>query len=626
MSQTAQTMEFRTELKQLLDIIVHSLYTKKEIFLRELISNAADAIDKLRFEALTQPDLAGGETSWKIELIADEAAGTLTVRDNGIGMTSEEVVENLGTIARSGTKQFIEALKASNAQNRPELIGQFGVGFYASFMAADKVTVITRSARSGDSEAVKWESDGQGSFSIEPTTRAARGTDIILHLREDSKEFLQQYRLRSIVKQYSDFIEHPIVMEVEKEKDGKKEKEEQTLNSRKAIWLKSKSEVKQEEYDEFYKQISYDFEPPASTIHMAAEGAMEFKALLFVPAKKPMDFYWREPKSSVQLYVRRVLIQHDCEQLLPTWLRFVKGVVDSSDLPLNVSRETLQHNAIMTRIRSNLVNRVLKTLEEIRTTDAAKYEAFYDEFGTVLKEGVTSDFENRKRIADLLLFQSTRTEAGKTTTLADYVKNMPAEQKEIYFLTGETREQLAASPYVEAFKAKNQEVLLLTDPMDEFVVSSLNEYDGKPLKAADRGKAEEEPESLKQAAEKMKDLLAAVKEKLPTLKEVRLTSRLKESAACLVADENAPSAYMERLLKRAGRSAEAPPIQRILELNPEHPLVQGMQRLHDADKADPRVAQLAEILYDQAVIAEGSRVQDPAAFARRINDLLVKAV
>lgn len=626
MSQTAQTLEFRTELKQLLDIIVHSLYTKKEIFLRELISNSADAIDKLRFEALTRPELAAGNTDYKIKLIPDEKAGTLTIRDNGLGMTRDEVVENLGTIARSGTKEFLESLKAANAQNRPELIGQFGVGFYASFMAADKVTVVSKSA--GADGAVKWVSDGQGSFSVEDAEKESRGTDVIVHLREDSKEFTQTSRLRSIVKQYSDFIEHPIVIDVEHEADGKKTVEEETLNSRKAIWLKSKSEVKPEEYEEFYKQISFDFEKPAATIHMAAEGAMEFKALLFVPSKKPFDFMWREPKSSVQLYVRRVQIMHDCEQLLPTWLRFVKGVVDSSDLPLNVSRETLQHNAVMTRIKNNLVNRVLKSLEEMKTGEYDKYVSFFEEFGPLLKEGISQDFEHRARLADLLLMQSTRTEAGKYTTLADYLKAMPADQKEIYYLVGETREQLDSSPYVESFKAKGQEVLLLTEPMDEFVVNSLPDYQGKKLKASDRGKLEADAadESLKAAAEKMKGLLETIKSKLTGVKEVRLTHRLKDSAACLVADEFAPSAHMERLLRRAGRGDEAPATQRILELNPDHALVQGLQRLYDASALDPRVGQLAEILYDQATIAEGSRVKDPAAFARRVNEMLVQTL
>lgn len=412
----AQTLEFKTELKQILDIIIHSLYSKKEIFLRELISNAADAIDKVRFESLTNGAVLEGNSDWKIKLIPDEKAGTLTIRDNGVGMSRESIVENLGTIARSGTRQFLESLKQADVQNRPELIGQFGVGFYASFMVADKVTVISRMA--GDkSDSVKWESDGQGHYSVEPTLKETRGTDVILHLRDDAKEFLHRWRIRDIVKQYSDFIEHPIVMDAEKETDGKKTVEEETLNSRKAIWLRNKIEVKPEEYNEFYKQITRDIDDPLKTIHIAAEGAMEFRALLYIPQHKPMDFFWREPKSGLQLYVRRVLISHECEELLPTYLRFVKGVVDSSDLPLNVSREMLQHNPILARIKTNLVNRVLKTLEEMKSGQYEQYLKFYGEFGQILKEGLSQDWSNRQRLADLLLLESTRTEPGKYTTL-----------------------------------------------------------------------------------------------------------------------------------------------------------------------------------------------------------------
>ncbi len=624
---TPATHEFKTELKQLLDIIVHSLYTKREIFLRELISNAADAIDKLRFSALTQPDLAAGDTDYRIHLTADAAAGTLMISDNGIGMTRDEVIENLGTIARSGTRQFIETLKAANATNRPELIGQFGVGFYASFMAADRVTVITRSATPG-AAAVKWESDGQGSFAVEDAQRAGRGTDVILHLREDARDFVQEYRLRQVIRQYSDFIEHPVQMEVEVERDGKKLKETQTLNSRKAIWLKGKSEVKPEEYDEFYQQVSRDSEKPAKVIHMAAEGAMEFKALMFVPAKRPFDFFWREPKAGLQLYVRRVLISHECEELLPQYLRFIKGVVDSSDLPLNVSREMLQHNPILTRIRKNLVNRIVKSLEEMKTEESEKYTQFFGEFGVILKEGISGDFENRTRIADLLLIESTRTEPGKFTSLPDYVKAMPADQKEILYLVGETREQLDGSPYVEAFKAKNQEVLLFTDPIDEFLIDSLGEYQGKRLKAIDRGQVDSDSsdEKIKTRTTELKSLLELIKAKLSGLKEVRYTSRLKDSAACLVADEHGMSAHMERLMKRVGKSEEGQSAPRILELNPDHALVQAMEKLYQKNPTDDRVQEIAAVLHDQAVIAEGSRVSDPAAFARRVNALLVNGI
>jgi molecular chaperone HtpG len=625
----AQRLEFKTELKQLLDLIIHSLYTKKEIFLRELISNAADAIDKARFESLTRPELLGGDSDFKIRLTPDKAAGTLTLSDNGIGMTREQVVQDLGTIARSGTKAFIENLKSNpEVQNRPELIGQFGVGFYSAFMAADRVTVISRAAGVAPDEAVRWESDGQGQFEVSPATRESRGTDVILHLRDDAKEFLDEWRLRQVVKLYSDFIEHPIVTEVERGADDKTEKKEETLNSRKAIWLRAKHEVKAGEYNEFYKQTFHDTEDPMKVVHVSAEGGVtDFKALLFIPKHRPLDFFYREPKSGVDLYVKRVLITHECEDLLPTWLRFVKGVVDSADLPLNVSRETLQHHPLLGKIKSNLVNRVLKTLEEMRDEAFAKsepsdedaYIKFFREFGPTLKEGVVQDWSNKDRLADLVLFDSTKTKAGQYTTLAKYVERMPEDQTDIYFLTGESRAILENSPYLEALRAKGYEVLLLTDPIDEFVSSSLPEYKGKKLKAADRGDAE------KKEDESFKPLLETIKAKLPEVKEVRLSTRLKESAAVLVTDEHAPSAHFERLMKRAGRAGDLPKTQRILELNPEHPAVESLKALHAKDGADPRVESFGRLLYEQALIAEGSKIEDVTGFARRINDLLVKA-
>jgi molecular chaperone HtpG len=618
-----QKMEFKTELKQLLDLIIHSLYTKKEIFLRELVSNAADAIDKARFESLTNPDLLEGDSNWKIKLTADEAAGTLTISDNGIGMSRETIIDNLGTIAKSGTRAFVENLKKMNAQDRPELIGQFGVGFYASFMVADRVTVRSRMA--GDkADGVQWESDGQGEFTVEPFEKPTRGTDVVLHFREDDKEFLKPWRLREIIKQYSDFIDHPIVMDVEKEKDGNKTTEEETLNSRQAIWLRPKSQIKQEEYDTFYKQIARDFEAPIKTIHIAAEGATEFKALMFIPAHRPMDWMMGgQPKAGLDLYVKRVLIQHQCEELLPTYLRFVKGVVDSADLPLNVSRETLQHNPLLAKIKSNLVNRILKTLEETKTGENETYLKFYEEFSQVLKEGIGQDFSNRERLADLLLFESTKTEPGKFTTLEQYIAGMTADQSEIYYLIGESRSLIQNSPYVESFKAKGQEVLLLTDPIDEYVASHLSEFKGKKLKAADKGdvKAEDTDEEKKKS-EEFKPLLEGLKKSIGDVKDVRLSHRLKESAACLVADEYAPTAHMERLMKRMGQASEMGAFKRTLELNPDHPAVQKLLSLFTADANDPKVEQYGRLLLDQAVIAEGSAIQDPAAFAKRVNALM----
>jgi molecular chaperone HtpG len=619
---TKDTLEFKTELKQLLDLIVHSLYTKKEVFLRELISNAADAIDKIKFESLKHPELLEGNSDWKIKLIPDASAQTLTVRDNGIGMSREAIVENLGTIARSGTRQFLENLKAANVAERPELIGQFGVGFYASFMVADKVTVISRQSGS-PTEGVKWESDGQGQFTVEPVEKETRGTDVILHLRDDEKEFLEPHRLREIVHKYSDFIDHAIVMDVEKEAGGKKTVEEQTLNSRQAIWLRPKSQVKAEEYNAFYKQISRDGDDPFKTIHIAAEGATEFRALLFIPTKRPWEWMMMPAKKiAVDLYVRRVLITHECEELLPAWLRFIRGVVDSADLPLNVSRETLQHNPVLAKIKSNLVNRVLKTLEEMRDSEAEVYAKFYEQFGFLLKEGVGQEWNDRQRLAELLLLESTKTEPSKHTTLAKYVEAMPADQKEIFFLIGDTRAQIENSPYVEAFKAKGQEVLLLTEPIDEFWTGALGRYKDKTLRAVDRGTLDANEETKKKT-ETYKPLLDALKTIFEKdVKDVRLTDRLKDSAAVLVADEGGVSAHMERLMREMGRSQELPPTARVLELNPDHPAVQKLLDIQKANSADPRVESFGRLLHAQAVIAEGSRLADPAGFARRINELL----
>ncbi|HEX4795095.1 MAG TPA: molecular chaperone HtpG [Humisphaera sp.] len=611
-----QKMEFKTELKQLLDLIIHSLYTKKEIFLRELISNAADAIDKLRFEALKDPQLLAGDSDFKIRLIADEKANTLTISDNGIGMSREAIVSNLGTIARSGTREFLRSLQQADAQERPELIGQFGVGFYSSYMVADRVTVISRPAGAGGDEAVKWESDGQGEFSVEPTEKPTRGTDVILHLREDAKEFLGEWRIRETIKRYSDFIAHPIILVGEKEKA-------ETLNSREAIWLRPKNEVKPEEYNQFFKQLSRDSEDPLKTIHLAAEGATEFRALLFIPSHRGVDWMaGPEKKSSIDLYVRRVLITHECEELAPPYMRFVKGVVDSADLPLNVSRETLQHNPLLAKIRSNLVNRILKTLEETKSGEYETYLKFYKEFGQYLKEGVGQDWSNRERLADLLLLESTKTEAGKFTTLADYIGHMSSDQNEIFYLVGENRAMLENSPYVESFKAKGQEVLLLTDPVDEYLVASLGKYKDKNLKAVDRVDAAAESDTLKEQQKQFGKLLETLKGKLDQVKDIRLTDRLKESAACLVADEGAMGAHMERLLQRMGRGEEIPNSKRILELNPDHAAVQTLRTIAEKNGSDPRIEAFGRLLYDQAVIAEGSKIMDPAGFAKRVNELI----
>ncbi|MBM3981145.1 MAG: molecular chaperone HtpG [Planctomycetes bacterium] len=622
----AETLEFKAELKQLLHLITHSLYSDRDIFLRELISNASDAINKVRFDALANADKLEGNTDWKIKLTPDKAAGTLTIADNGIGMSRDEVIANLGTVAQSGTKAFLEAAKrAGKTGETPGLIGQFGVGFYSAFMVADKVTVVTRPAGAG-TEATRWESDGQGTYSLEAAEKTARGTDVILHLKDDAKDFLDEWRLRSLVRKFSDFLEHPVVMDVEKEVgegDAKKtETSEETLNSRKAIWLRSKSEVKEEEYTEFYKSLAHDGDAPAEVIHYAAEGKTEFRVLCFVPAQKPFGFDYEEPVAGLRLYVQRVLIMDRCEQVLPPYLRFVKGVVDSADLPLNVSRELLQQNPLLDAIQKSVVKNVLETLAGMKNIEPDKFLTFYKGFGSVLKEGLTRDWSNREKIADLLLFESANTEAGKTTTFAEYVEKMPTDQTEIAYLIGESAEQLRRSPYLEAFRAKGRDVLLLTDPIDEFAIPQLGTYKGKKLVAADRGEAAGAGEVPAGDKEKFAALLAALKAKLPDVADVRLTNRLTESAACLVADTHGVSANMERLMERMGRDTGG--AKRVLELNPAHGTVEAVRALHEKSAAAPRLDLYARLLYEQAVIAEGSKVSDPVAFAKRVNDLITR--
>ena len=622
----AETLEFKAELKQLLHLITHSLYSDRDIFLRELISNASDAINKVRFDALANADKLEGNTDWKIKLTPDKAAGTLTVSDNGIGMSRDEVIANLGTVAQSGTKAFLEAAKrAGKTGETPGLIGQFGVGFYSAFMVADTVTVVTRTA-SEPTSATKWVSDGQGTYSLEGTEKATRGTDVTLHLKDDAKDFLDEWRLRSLVRKFSDFLEHPVVMDVEKEvgegDEKKTETSEETLNSRKAIWLRSKSEVKEEEYAEFYKSLAHDSDPPAEVIHYAAEGKTEFRVLCFVPAQKPFGFDYEEPVAGLRLYVQRVLIMDRCEQVLPQYLRFVKGVVDSADLPLNVSRELLQQNPLLDAIQKSVVKNVLETLAGMKNIEPEKYLTFFKGFGSVLKEGLTRDWSNREKVADLLLFESANTEAGKVTNFAEYVEKMPTDQTEIAYLIGESAEQLRRSPYLEAFRAKGRDVLLLTDPIDEFAIPQLGTYKGKKLVAADRGEAAGAGEVPAGDREKFAALLTALKAKLPDVTDVRLTNRLTESAACLVADTHGVSANMERLMERMGRDVgEA---KRVLELNPAHATVEAVRALHDKSAADPRLDLYARLLYEQAVIAEGSKVSDPVAFAKRVNDLIAR--
>ncbi|OWK36500.1 molecular chaperone HtpG [Fimbriiglobus ruber] len=618
---TAETLEFRAELKQLLHLITHSLYSDPEIFLRELISNASDAINKVKFNSLANEDQLEGNKDWKITITPDKDAKTLTISDNGIGMSREEVVDSLGTIAKSGTKAFLEAVKAKQSSDLPGLIGQFGVGFYSSFMVADKVTVHTRPA-GGAALGVKWVSDGQGTYTIESAEKETRGTDVILHMKEESADFLEAWRLRNLVKKFSDFIEHPVVLVTREEKDGKTETTEDTLNSRKAVWLRSPREVTPEEYTEFYKTISHDHEPPAKVLHFSIEGKSEFRALLFIPATKPFSFDYEEQKAGLKLYVQRVLIMDKCEEVLPPYLRFVKGVIDSADLPLNVSRELLQQNPHLETIRKNVVRNILSGLEGLRNTEYEKYLTFYRGLGPVLKEGLARDWENREKVADLLLFETANTEPGKFATLAEYVEKMPAGQEKIHYLTGESAEQLRHSPYLEAFRAKGEDVLLMTDPIDEFTLPHLHEYKGKPLQAADKADAKTDDGDIPaDVRESFAGLLIAARAHLPEVSDVRLTKRLTESASCLVADAGGMSAHLERILKRAGEAAGS--TKRILELNPDNPAVAALRALHAKVPDDGRVGNFVRLFYEQAVIAEGSKVMDPSAFAKRVNELIV---
>jgi molecular chaperone HtpG len=626
---TAERMQFKTEMKQLMDIIVNSLYSNKDIFLRELISNANDAIDKLRFEAITQPELTNGDADFKIKLLVDEEAKTLTISDNGIGMNRDTIVEDLGTIAKSGTRAFLQRLQETDAKDRPELIGQFGVGFYSAFMVADKVTVISRVA--GESAvAVKWESDGQGEFVIEEADKPTRGTDVILHLNEAGSDYLSPWRLKHVVETFSDFVEHPIVMDEEtpaKEEGGEPTISEKTLNRRQAIWLRRKSEITEDEYKEFYKHLTRDYRDPAKVVHFVAEGVLEFKALLYIPEEQPFGFLNPDDKKGVHLYIKRVFIQDSYENLLPRYLRFVRGVVDASDLPLNVSRELLQDNPVLGRIKNNLTDKIIDALTEMKKEEPDTYKKFFKQFGSMIREGIASDFERKDKLADLLLYGSTTTDADEAITLEQYVGRMPESQKEIFYLIGEKREQLINSPYLEAFKAKGFEVLLMTDPIDEWVVQALATYKEKPLKAADEGELDldEKQDDKEEKKSEFKTIIEYLKEKLEVVKDIRLSNRLKASAAVLVRAEGDMGKHMEAIMKQLRPGEDPAPTKRILELNPEHGAVRAMLARYETDPTDPQVLEYAHLFYDQALLAEGRMVADPMAFARRINDLIVKA-
>ena len=618
----AEQLEFKAELKELLQLITHSLYSDRDIFLRELISNASDAINKVKFDSLENDDQLEGNKDWKIKLTPNREANTLTVSDNGIGMNREQIVDLLGTVAKSGTKAFMNAAKAkSDNGQQPGLIGQFGVGFYSGFMVADKITVHSRTLGS-PIEGIVWESDGQGTYTVEAKEKPTRGTDVTLHLKDDAKDYLDGYKLRSLVKKFSDFLEHPVVMDEENEaEDGTKTTEETTLNTRKAIWLRTARDVTSEEYTEFYKSLTYAGEDPLKTLHFSVEGSNEFKALLFIPAKKPYSFEYEEPKAGLKLYIQRVLIMERCEELLPLYLRFVKGVVDSSDLPLNVSREILQNNRQLENIKKTVVRNILDGLAGIKNTKPEAYAEFFADLGPVIKEGLTRDFENKDKIADLCLFTSVSTERGKTITLADYVAKMPEGQDAIYTLSGETEQQLRNSPFLEAFTAKGYDVLLLSDPIDEFAVPALREYKGKKFQAIDRTDTKLNTDDIPtDVAESFAPVLTHLKTLLTEAGDVKLTNRLTTTASCLVADAHAMNAQMERLMRKWGQETDG--AKRTLELNPNNPAVIALKDIYTANSTDPRLESYARLLYDAAVISEGSKVMDAAGFSKRISELI----
>ncbi|RJR18846.1 MAG: molecular chaperone HtpG [Nitrospiraceae bacterium] len=631
---TKENLEFKTEVKQLLDLMIHSLYSHKEIFLRELISNASDAIDKARYESLTNSSLMENDKEWKIKLTADKEAGTLTVSDNGTGMSKDEIISALGTIAHSGTKEFLNALQSKEVKDNPELIGQFGVGFYSSFMVADRVTVLTRKAGSGSTKGVKWESAADGFYTVEDAEKERKGTDVILHLKEDEKKYLQEWEIKGVVRKYSDYIEHPVVMDIEKEEESTlkkgekvKIKEEETLNSRKAIWRKDKAEITDEEYKEFYKHVSHDFTDPAKVIHYKAEGTSEFVALLYIPSNMPFDIYYKDYKMGPTLYVKRVQIMEHCEQLLPRYLRFVKGVVDSSDLPLNVSREILQSNRQVDIINKSVTKKVLDTLAEMKKNEYDKYLSFYKEFGRVLKEGIHFDFSRKEAISELLLFQSINKPADTYISLQEYVDSLKDGQENIYYITGTSYAEAKNSPYLEAFKDKGYDVLVMLDEVDDFIATGL-EYKGRKFKSAIKGEIELDKSKegeKKETEKKFKALIELIKEQLKEeVKDVRLSGRLKDTACCLVGDEMDMDPQMEKLLKSMGQ--DVPQHKRILEINPAHPIFEAMNKLFEKEQKSVVLEEYVKLLYDQALLLEGSKPKDPAAFANAITRLMVKDV
>lgn len=646
---TKITREFQAETKQLLELMVHSIYTNREIFLRELISNASDAIDKLHFQSLTNLDLLEGDSDFVIRLEVDEANHTLSITDNGLGMTYDEVVENIGTIAKSGTKAFIEKLQKQESSQDLELIGQFGVGFYSAFMVSDKVTLLTKTP--GAATGVRWESTGDGTYTIEPVERSKHGTTVILTLNEayrnpekPEENFLNRYTLQKLVKKYSDYIRYPIKLdfpreERPKDKDGKEIQdavpiitvETRTLNSMTPLWARNKSEITREEYQQFYKNLFHDWNEATEVIHTKVEGAVEYTALLFIPSKAPFDFYSKEYRGGIKLYSKHVFVMDNCEELLPDYLRFVRGLVDSPDFSLNISREILQQSQQLKLIGKNLEKTVLKTLESLLAKERPKYEAFWKEFGSALKAGVYLDFQSHEKLQDLLLFPSSHSVEGYTT-LGEYLKRMPENQKEIYYITGKDRTAVEKLPQLESLRDKGYEVLYLFDRVDEFAIDSLHEYQKKPFKSVSRGDltldgdeaAKEAKARLEELSKKNEPMLKAIKEQLKDkVAEVRLTNRLKSSPVCLVSGDSGISISMEQILAEMNQSMFK--ATRILEINPDHEVFTVLERIYRADPQSNTFKEYSELLYGQALLMEGITLENPAEFAAKITELMIKA-
>jgi molecular chaperone HtpG len=619
---TAQHMEFQTEVKQLLHLMIHSLYSHKEVFLRELISNASDALDKLRFESLTNKDIMDSDTDLAIRIKLDKNAKTIVISDNGIGMTKDEVIQHIGTIARSGSKAFVEKMTGDQKADS-NLIGQFGVGFYSVFMVASRVKLVTKKAGSSES-AVVWESEGLSDYTIEDTEKTNRGTEITVYLNDTESSYAEDWNIRSLVKKYSDFIAFPIHMDNDKGND-------EVINQTKPLWKRSPSDITTEQYEEFFKTALGGFDTPALTIHSQAEGMLEYSFILFVPGKAPFDLFTPERKHGVKLYVKRVFVTDDCKELFPDYLRFIKGVVDSEDLPLNVSREVLQHNPIIGKIQKALTTKVLNKLKEMAEQDPKTYLTFWQQFGPVLKEGIHTDPDNRELLLELIRFQSSIGEtADDLVTLKKYTERMREGQNHIYYISAANRDIAEKSPHLEVFRAKSIEVLYMIDPIDEWIVPDIHTFEGKQLKSITKGDLDlgdlgKEEKALKEQTESSyKNLIERIKAILAnSVKDVRTTSRLNNSPSCLVADENDMGAYMEKMMKAMGQ--DYTPAKPVFEINPQHPVIMNLNKLYEKDAASPKLEAWVKLLFDQAIIAEGQVIKDPNEYAQRVNDLLLSA-